>query len=77
MTETSVLDLIAETLRLPPGELKPESQAGDFQEWDSIGSISLLVELDRRGIRFDPGDTLALQSVSGIVGAFRKAGKLL
>lgn len=76
MTEHDVIRHIAEALGVAPDQVKKDSVAGDFLEWDSIGMLGLLTMVTREGLPFEPGDTESLQSVAGILGAFERAGKL-
>ncbi len=76
MTEQQVITLVAETLGVPIEQVSLASTAGDFPEWDSMGTLSLMTMLAGEGIQFDPGDTGSLQTVQGIVETFGKEGKL-
>ena len=76
MKTDEVLELVASTLNVPLPQLCLESRAGDFEEWDSMGVLSLLTMCDRQGINFAPGNVEHLLSVQGILRAFREAGKL-
>jgi len=76
MTEQDVITLVASALSLAPEKVAADSIAGDFPEWDSMGMLMIVTLLDREGVRFDPGDTAALQSVQGVLAACRSAGRL-
>jgi acyl carrier protein len=76
-TESEVLQLIAGTLGLPAGRLRADSGAHDLAEWDSMGVLSILAVLGGEGIRLDPGETMHLASVEGVLQTFRKAGRLV
>jgi hypothetical protein len=40
------------------------------------GLLAILAQLDRQGVHFDPGNAVALQTMQGILEAFRQARKL-
>lgn len=76
MTEQQVVDLIASTLGVPGEKVERSSRAEDFPEWDSMGALTLVTMLDRQGVRIQPEEIGRIQSVEGIISAFREAGKL-
>ena len=76
MTQAEVFEFVADALGIPCDGLSSGTLAADIPEWDSIGFMSLLLELDQAGVECDMGDTGALQSMEGILGLFRAAGKL-
>ena len=40
---------------------------GDFPEWDSLGHLSLLTELEERfNITFDMDETMSIQSIADL-----------
>jgi len=76
LSQDQVISIIADAINVPVGHVTANSTATDFGEWDSMGTLVLLTTLDRHGIKIDLGDTSQLQSVQGILNAFRKAGRL-
>jgi hypothetical protein len=76
ITQDQVVELVAGALGVSAARLNGESKAGDLVEWDSMGIVGLLTALNRDGIRFPPNDVHALQSMQGILGIFREAGRL-
>jgi acyl carrier protein len=77
MTQDDVKLMIASALGLPPDGIDDNTRAGDVEEWDSMGTMSILVMLDSDfGVRLAPNETAAAQSVEGILGLLRRAGKL-
>ena len=76
MTQQQVLDKLAESLGLAPGDLTADSKADDFPEWDSMGVLSIMTMLAHEGITFDPGKTSLLRSADGVLGIFRDGGQL-
>lgn len=77
MTVQDVINRIAETLQLPPEELTLESQSRDFDAWDSLGTMSLLLMLTSDyELTIPPGETQKLLSVRGIVELLQRAGRI-
>jgi acyl carrier protein len=77
MTVQDVINRIAETLQLPPEQLTLESRSRDFDAWDSLGTMSILLMLTSDyELTIPPGETQKLLSVRGIVELFERAGKL-
>jgi acyl carrier protein len=77
MTVQDVIDRIAETLQVPPEQLNLESRASDFDAWDSLGTMSLLLVLTSDyELTVPQGETQKLLSVRGIVELFERAGRL-
>ena len=76
MKTEDVIQLTASAIGIEPGKLSADSQAADFEGWDSMGVLSLLAMFDRHGINFDTGKIESLQSVRGILQAVRDTGKL-
>jgi acyl carrier protein len=77
MTPDDVKRMIADALGLPPDRIGDDTRAGDFEEWDSMGTMSILLMLDSDfGLRLAPNETAGTQSVEGVLGLLRRAGKL-
>jgi acyl carrier protein len=77
MTVQDVINRIAGTLQLPPEQLTMESRSRDFDAWDSLGTMSLLLMLTSDyELTIPPGETQKLLSVRGIVELFERAGRL-
>jgi len=77
MTVQDVINRIAETLQVPPDQLTLESRSSDFDAWDSLGTMSLLLMLTSDyELTVPQGETQKLLSVKGIVELFERAGKL-
>jgi hypothetical protein len=53
-----------------------DSCSKDFPEWDSMGTLAILTVLSRQGVQIDPGSVDMLQSIHGIIGQVRDAGRL-
>jgi len=68
---------LAAALQADPSELTIDTTAEDFDTWDSMGTMTILLSLESTfGLRLAPGQTSKLQSVRGIVELLSEAGKL-
>ncbi|MGD0652957.1 MAG: hypothetical protein ABSA16_01310 [Thermoguttaceae bacterium] len=76
MTEADIFSMIADALGVQREKVTKDSVAGDIAEWDSMGTLLLLAQLSSRGVSIVTGETECLQSASGIIAEFQKAGKL-
>lgn len=76
VTEQHAIQLIADALDVPASRLTLATKASDIPEWDSMGILSILSSLDREGVKCDIGNSESLQTVKGVIEAFRSAGKL-
>ena len=77
MTANDVLREIAETLHVSPDRVTPETRAEDLEEWDSIGTMMILLLLDGEyGLKLDSNQTGQARSVEGVLELLRSAGKL-
>lgn len=66
-TAVSLTRLVADALGVAPAAITAESKAGDLAEWDSMGTMSILVALDRHfGLKLEPSETAQLASIAGI-----------
>ena len=45
--QTTVIEIIEKALLLEPGILKEDSGSENTEEWDSLGQLSILVDLDK------------------------------
>ena len=71
--ETEVAGIVADVCEVPESSVKPESSAGDFEKWDSMGHLAILREVSAKfGISFDFNEMMSIKSVSDIVAAVRK-----
>jgi acyl carrier protein len=76
MKECEAIGLVADALGVAPERVTPGSKAEDFQEWDSMGMLAIVVALQQHGIQLDPGEATELKSVDGILSLLRTTGKL-
>lgn len=72
-----VFNFIASALVVPRDKLTAETTSKDLADWDSIGAMNILVNLEKEyGVKLPPGATSKLQSVRGIAELLKEAGKL-
>ena len=70
-----LLDFIAETFSVEKAILKLETAPGDFPEWDSLGHLSLLTDLEEKfNISFDMDETMSIQSISDLKDVLERKG---
>lgn len=64
----AVQALITELFQLPPAEVTPETQFGDFPAWDSMGHMDLIMALESQFNVPVSAETISeLTSVSAIL----------
>jgi acetyltransferase-like isoleucine patch superfamily enzyme/acyl carrier protein len=67
-TADFVKEKIAEVLRVDRERIQDSTTAQDIEQWDSMGTMSLLAMLaETFGVSLGPNETQKLQSVAGIV----------
>jgi len=67
--------IVADVLEIDPDLLAPEAVLGEFENYDSVTVLSLMVELDEKaGVRLAPMDIAKLQSYGDIEELARKQG---
>lgn len=47
LTLPTVMDLITRALEVEPGIIQESTRASEIEEWDSLGHISILSEIDK------------------------------
>jgi acyl carrier protein len=78
MKEEEALMFITKTFGEKPENIRPETRKDDIPNWDSIGTISLMAELDEQfGIMLEEKDFESLHRIDDILQVLRKYGKLL
>lgn len=67
MSMEEKIALLEEILDVEEGELKPEMELDDIEEWDSIGKLSLMAEVRKRsGVVIAVSDMNKCQTVQDI-----------
>jgi acyl carrier protein len=60
--------LFAETFKVDPSEIGPETQLGEFPAWDSMGHMDLMVGLESRfGVEINAETISQLISIPAIL----------
>ena len=47
MNKNKILVLISEALEVDSSKINMDTKLGDLEEWDSLGQLSILTELDK------------------------------
>lgn len=77
LTETDALAMLEECFNLQPGDLQPDMHRDAIGEWDSMGALMLMAELDERfGIELTADLSRAMQSVADALQYLRRCGVL-
>jgi len=70
-----LLQFISEVFSVEKEILKLETAPGDFPEWDSLGHLSLLTDLEEKfNISFDMDETMSIQSIGDLKGILENKG---
>ena len=78
MKEHEALLLITKAFGERPENIRPDASKDEIPNWDSIGTISLMAELDEQfGITLEEKDFRAFNRIDDILNVLRKHGKLL
>ena len=78
MKEHEALQLITKTFGEMPENIRPDTPRDDIPNWDSIGAISLMAELDEQfGIMLEEKELDSMTRIDDILEVLRKHGKLL
>lgn len=78
MKEDEALLLITKTFNEKPGSIGLDTLKDDIPNWDSIGTISLMAELDEQfGVLLEEKEIRSFNRVGDILDVLRNRGKLL
>ena len=78
MTPDEVREIVAEVLEIEPAELETQTDLRDFDTFDSVNVLLLVVALDERaGIRLSPNDVQKIQHYGDIEAIARAQGIVL
>jgi len=70
-----LLQFISEVFSVEKEILKLGTAPGDFPEWDSLGHLSLLTDLEEKfNISFDMDETMSIQSIGDLKGILESKG---
>jgi acyl carrier protein len=77
MNQKDALVWIAELFHLPTDKVQPETPRDSIPEWDSLGVLTLMADLDERfGLVMSDDDMRAMTKVGDILAVLRQNGKL-
>jgi acyl carrier protein len=77
MDTSEILSKIADVLGVSPKDITLDTKATDLVQWDSMGTIGILLMLDSEfGIKLSPNEAKNLQSVEGVLELLRLGGIL-
>lgn len=71
MTKAEFIKELAEVLMVEADQLKPETELGQFEAWDSTAVLNLIVLLDEQGVSVDEEkipDCKTVQDVMDLAG---------
>ena len=78
MNEHEALLFITKAFGEKPESIKPGTLKDDIPNWDSIGTISLMADLDEQfGIMLEERDFRSFNRVDDILHVLRRHGKLV
>lgn len=59
--------LIAETLKIPPGQVTDDLEYGSIEQWDSLSHVNLMLKIEARyDLEIDEDTMIELTSVRAI-----------
>lgn len=74
-TLEKVIEIVATTCDVNKSEVNENSTVGDFPQWDSVGHLSILSQVEEAfDISFEPEEMMEMEDVKDIVEAVK--GKL-
>jgi acyl carrier protein len=78
MNEQQALEWITGLFGEKPGVIQPETLRDNVPNWDSMGVITLMAELDERfGILLEDKDLQAMKRVGDILDVLKQNGKMI
>jgi acyl carrier protein len=78
MNQHEALLFITKSFGEKPENISPETPRDDIPNWDSIGTISLMADLDEEfGIMLEEKDFRSFNRVDDILEVLRRHGKLV
>lgn len=75
MTESEILEWLAVVFEEPAGSLTRATPREDIPAWDSVGTLSLMAELDGRfGVLLSDADLRGLSKVGDVLDVLARHG---
>jgi len=73
MLDPRLVEIISRNFGLEPEQVTPQTSADDVSEWDSVGHLSLILELEETfRVRFPAAEIGTLRSVGAIQEALNR-----
>ena len=77
ITVDGIIEMLAEAFNIESSDLTVDSKRDDIEEWDSMGMLMLMAELDERfEIVLEEEELAELACVQDVVDLIRAKGKL-
>ena len=74
---SSLREIVAKILGVPPGEIHDSSSPRDFAQWDSAAHIEIVLSVEAEyGVTFTPEEMIEVLSVEALEDVLRKKGAL-
>jgi len=65
--DSRIADVVAGVFNTDPASVSPALKIGDIAEWDSLGQLNLIIEIERAfGTKFDGEQLITLNSLAEI-----------
>lgn len=75
MTRAELRLIVAGALEIEPDGLQEDTDLRQFEAFDSVGVLSLMIELDEKaGVKMNPEEANSLQRYGDIEGLARRQG---
>jgi len=77
MSTEEILEWLSELFNEPKGSISLETLREDIPEWDSLGALTLMAEMDEKfGVVLSNSELDSLSAVSDIMEVLRKNDKI-
>lgn len=74
-THRQVVELFADLLQLDPGEIGQDARRDDYEQWDSVNHLRLVMDLEQTfGITLTDDDVLGIASLRDAESVLRRHG---
>jgi len=65
--DSRIANVVAGVFNTDPASVSPDLKIGDIAEWDSLGQLNLIIEIERTfGTKFDGEQLIVLNSLAAI-----------
>lgn len=77
ITQTEALAMLAECFNVPPESLHPDVERESIEDWDSMGALMLIAELDERfGLELTAEVSREMTRIGHVLDFLREQGAL-